>query len=146
MKKRKKIRKRKRTIRRKKAVRRRKPVKKARVRKHKKTVKKHKKITRRKIRRHVKHRVRRHKKSRPKVYIGKGILEQLFESQVRVKLMKFFFRNANNLFQLKDIFKMLRTSQSVVRQEIKKLEKSGLIKKRERRKKEFFTSIPLSIF
>ena len=94
----------------------------------KKRIKKHKK-TRRIIRKRrvVKRKRRRAKKiSKPRVYIGKGILEQLFESQVKVKLMKFFFRNADNMFQIKDIFRKLRAGIGL-RREMKKLEKAGLI-------------------
>lgn len=90
---------------------------------------KHRKIARRKIRRHAKHRTRRHKASRPKVFIGKGILEQLFESQAKVKLMKFFFRSLEESFPLRDILKMLRVNPSTVRKEMKKLIKIGIIKK-----------------
>ena len=85
----------------------------------KKRIKKHKK-TRRIIRK------RRRKTSKPRVYIGKGILEQLFESQAKVKLMKFFFRNTENMFQIKDIFRKLRAGAGL-RREMKKLEKAGLI-------------------
>ena len=67
------------------------------------------------------------KTSRPRVYIGKGTLEQLFESQAKVKLMKLFFRNPRQLFQLKDILHKLRMGALLIRKEIKKLKKIGLI-------------------
>jgi len=79
------------------------------------------------IKRAIKRRRRRVKKIlKPRVYIGKGTLEQLFESQAKVKLMKFFFRNTSDIFQLKDILKKLRTGAGL-HKEIKKLEKIGLI-------------------
>jgi uncharacterized Rmd1/YagE family protein len=95
------------------------PIKKHRIIRRHRTVKKHKKI-------------KRHKKTAKAVraYIGKGTLEQLFESQAKVKLMKFFLRNASDNFQLKDILKMLRVNFSALRQEMKKLERVDLIKKK----------------
>lgn len=71
---------------------------------------------------------RRSVKSRP--YIGKGVLDQLFESQAKVKLLRFFFRNIENVFEPKEIFKKLRSNTSFIRQEIKKLEKLGLLKQK----------------
>ena len=45
--------------------------------------------------------------SGPNSYLwGKGTLEQLFESLAKVKLMKFFFRNSIDAFQIREIFKM----------------------------------------
>jgi hypothetical protein len=117
-----------------------------RVLKHKKTIKRiksrkakpRKKIVKRikkaKKARRVK-RTRRAKISKPKIFIGKGILEQLFESQAKIKLMKFFFRNAGEAFQLKDILKMLRANVFTVRREMKKLEKVGIIKKTRKQNK-----------
>jgi len=88
-------------------------------------IRKHKKI--RKIRRVRKS--RKAKISKPKTFIGKGILEQLFESQAKVKLMKLFFRNLDETFPIRDILKMLRVNPSSVRREMKKLEKIGIIRK-----------------
>lgn len=94
---------------------------------YRKPVKKTKKIQR--VKRHAKKtkKIRRHKISKPRVVIGKGILEQLFESQVKVKLMRFFFRNQVDAFPIRQILKMLRMNSGVVRREIKKLEKVGLV-------------------
>lgn len=68
------------------------------------------------------------KAPKPRTYIGKGLLEQLFESQPKVKLLKFFFRNHQDVFTLKQIFRRLRTKTSLIRREIGKMEKLGLIK------------------
>ena len=87
-------------------------------------------ITKKAIRRKKKPARRARKLIKPRVYIGKGILDQLFESQAKVKLLKFFFRNAEKLFQSKDIFKQLRSNIILLHQEMKKLEKIGLIKQR----------------
>jgi len=107
-----------------------------RVLKHKKNrkIKKVRKIGR--IRRPVKKtkKTRKHKAKthKPKNVINKGALEQLFESLAKVKLMKFFFRNPVDVFQAKEILKMARANKSAVRQEIKKLEKIGLIDSRKK--------------
>ena len=70
------------------------------------------------------------KLAKPRVYIGKGALEQLFESQAKVKILKFFFRNSRELFQLKEIFKRLRTNPLILRHELTKLESAGLLKQK----------------
>lgn len=75
-------------------------------------------------------RKRHRRKAKPRVYIGKDPLDQLFESQAKVKLLKFFFRNAEDAFEQKNIFKKLRTNVALLRQEMKKLEKLGLIKQK----------------
>ena len=62
--------------------------------------------------------------------MGKGLLEQLFESQPKVKVLKFFFRNHADSFTLKDIFKRLRMNMSLVRRELNLLEKFGLLKEK----------------
>jgi hypothetical protein len=73
---------------------------------------------------------RKMKALKPRVYVGKGLLEQLFESQPKVKVLKFFFRNFQDVFTLKQIFRRLRTNVSLVRREINKLEKLGLIRQK----------------
>ncbi|HNU97002.1 MAG TPA: hypothetical protein PLF70_01285 [Candidatus Portnoybacteria bacterium] len=70
--------------------------------------------------------------SKFKNVIGRGALEQLFESLVKVKLMKFFFRNPIDIFSTREILKMARANKSAVKQEIKKLEKIGLIDSKKR--------------
>lgn len=110
---------------------------KKRIKKTKKSTKRTKKVLKRRKptkrhRRVRKHRVIKHKVAKQKSVIGKGALEQLFESLAKVKLMKFFFRNPIDVFQTREILKMARANKSVVRQEIKKLEKIGLIDSRKR--------------
>jgi len=112
------------------------------ARKPKKVFKKHRKVVKvrkitrkiKRVKRPVRHRkpslrgvAGRHKIIKPKVSAGKGTLEQLFESQAKVKLMRFFFRNQVDAFSLKETLKMLRMNSAVVRREIKKLEKINLI-------------------
>ncbi len=112
-----------------------------RILKHKKTIKRtHKKTNKtrkvktikranKKVKKIKKNKVR---ASKPKNVVGRGTLEQLFESLAKVKLMKFFFRNPVDAFQIREILKMVRTNNSAVKQEIKKLEKIGLIESRKR--------------
>jgi hypothetical protein len=95
-----------------------------------KKIKRIKKVAK-KVKRSTKRRKSRKVKSiKPRVYIGKGILEQLFESQPKLKLLKFFFRNSKDVFQQKDIFKRLRSNISILRQELNKLENIGIIKQK----------------
>jgi len=75
-------------------------------------------------------RPRKAKSIKPRVYIGKGALEQLFESQAKVKILKFFFRNSRGLFQPKEIFKRLRTNATILRHELTKLENADLLKQK----------------
>lgn len=111
-----------------KPVKKRKIIKKAKPRKVIKRAKPRKKpVKRKKI---VKRKPRRKKIIKPRVYIGKGTLDQLFESQAKVKLLRFFFRNVEGLFQPKEIFKRLRSNTTLLRQEMKKMEKIGLLKQK----------------
>jgi len=118
-----------------------KPKKKVRVLKFKKRIikkAKPKKVAKRKLKKVVKKikrrakrkKFRKAKSTKPRVYIGKGALEQLFESQAKVKLLKFFFRNSNDIFQSKEIFKRLRSNTSLLRQGMNKLENIGVIKQK----------------
>jgi len=101
------------------------------VKKSKRTVKKPKtRKTRRAKRAKKSRKSKKIKALKPRVYVGKGLLEQLFESQPKVKVLKFFFRNFQDVFTLKQIFRRLRTNVSLVRREIGKLEKLGLIKQK----------------
>ena len=77
-----------------------------------------------------KRKIKRVKMVKPRVYIGKGALEQLFESQPKIKLLKFFFRNSKDVFQSREIFKKLRSNVSVLRKELNKLESIGVIKQK----------------
>jgi hypothetical protein len=104
-------------------------VKKTKPRKKPRKVKKTGKAKKIKPRKRVK-RIRRKKSFKPRVYIGKGALEQLFESQAKVKLLKFFFRNSRGLFQPKEIFKRLRTNPAILRHELSKLENADLLKQK----------------
>ncbi len=60
--------------------------------------------------------------------MAKEILEQLFDSPVKVKLLKLFLRNTSDSFELKDIIRRTRSNPSICRNQIKKLENIKLIK------------------
>jgi len=102
-----------------------KKIKPRKIRRKPKSIRRRKKIKPRKRKR-----VRRRKLAKPRVYIGKGALEQLFESQAKVKLLKFFFRNSKDIFQPKQIFRRLRSNISLLRREMNKLENIGIIKQK----------------
>jgi predicted nucleotidyltransferase len=52
----------------------------------------------------------------------KEILEQLFDSPVKVRLLKLFLRNPNQSFGIRDIVKRIKTDLSSCQRQIKKLE------------------------
>lgn len=95
------------------AKKKRRPKKRVIKRKKKKVIRK-KRVTKRKLARR-----------KPR---GGGPLEQLFESPVKVQVMKLFFRNPEESFLLKEATKIMRQNLARVRQEIKRLEKIGLLR------------------
>ena len=56
------------------------------------------------------------------------ILEKLFNSRIRVKVLKFLFRNYGVNVGLKDLSRMVQEPLESVRQEMKELQKMGLVK------------------
>jgi predicted transcriptional regulator len=60
--------------------------------------------------------------------MSKNALELLFDSRARVKILKFLFRNANLVFDVKDVGRRVQERPSVVRREVKKLLSIGLLK------------------
>lgn len=62
--------------------------------------------------------------------MSKEILEQLFDSPVKVKLLKLFLRNPEESFRLKEIIKRVKGDASVCRRQIKKLENINLLSSR----------------
>jgi hypothetical protein len=58
------------------------------------------------------------------------MLEKIFGSQAKVKLMKFFLLNSNLLFELHDISKKTKINLSILNKEIKLLIDSGMIRKK----------------
>lgn len=57
------------------------------------------------------------------------VLENLFNSRVRIKVLKFLFRNYPVNIGIKDLSKRVQESLDIVRKEINALEKMSLIKK-----------------
>lgn len=55
------------------------------------------------------------------------ILEQLFDSPIKVKLLKLFLRNPNKQFLMPDIVKKTQGGKSVVNKQVKGLESIGLL-------------------
>ena len=60
--------------------------------------------------------------------MSKNILEHLFVSRTRVKILKFLFRNLNPDFTVKDLSIRLQESRGAVNKEVKKLLEVGLVK------------------
>lgn len=59
--------------------------------------------------------------------MSKEILEQLFDSPVKVRLLKLFLRNPAELFRLKDVSKRTKSDIRSCRQQVKKLENINLV-------------------
>lgn len=60
--------------------------------------------------------------------MSKYLLEQLLGSRLRVKVMKFLFRNEGQMFDVKEVAKRIQESRPSVMAEIRKLAKLGLIR------------------
>jgi predicted transcriptional regulator len=57
------------------------------------------------------------------------VLDNLFGSRVRVRILKFLFRNYPVHISIQELSKRIQESQDEVKKEIRDLEKIGLIKK-----------------
>lgn len=57
------------------------------------------------------------------------VLETLFNSKIRVKTLKFLFRNYPVNVDIRELSKRIQEPLDMVRKEVKNLEKIGLIKK-----------------
>lgn len=62
------------------------------------------------------------------MHMSKNILEQLFESKTRVRILKFLFRNADTDFTSKDLITRVQEPRSMVNREIQKFLEIGLLK------------------
>ncbi|MBL7053059.1 MAG: hypothetical protein ISS02_00125 [Candidatus Portnoybacteria bacterium] len=67
--------------------------------------------------------------------MSKEILEKLFDSPVKVKLLKLFLRNPDQFFTLSEVRKRTKSDLSTCRSQIAKLESIKLIKSRIKSKK-----------
>lgn len=57
------------------------------------------------------------------------VLENLFNSKIRIKVLKFLFRNYPVNIGIRELARRVQEPLGVARKEIKSLEKIGLIKK-----------------
>jgi len=71
--------------------------------------------------------------------MSKEILEQLFDSLVKVRLLKLFLRNPNDFFELSEIVKRIKSSAPACRSQINKLESISLIKSKIKNKKKEYS-------
>ena len=58
------------------------------------------------------------------------ILEQLFDSPIKVRIFKLFLRNPNDIFKLSEVADKTQSKQAIVRKQVKGLEEIGFLKKR----------------
>lgn len=71
--------------------------------------------------------------------MGKEILEQLFDSPVKVKLLKLFLRNKGQYFSLQEIARRVRSDASTCQKQIKKLESIKFIINRVKSGKKYYS-------
>lgn len=64
----------------------------------------------------------------------KQTLEGLFESKIRAKVLKFFFRNTPGNFTVKDVVSTLRENRLLIKKELENLVSIGLLKRKYLRK------------
>ncbi len=71
--------------------------------------------------------------------MGKEILEQLFDSPVKVRLLKLFLRNKGQFFSLQEVAKRIRSDSSVCQRQIKKLESIKFINSRVKGNRKYYS-------
>ncbi|MBU1177408.1 MAG: hypothetical protein ABIG88_01610 [Patescibacteria group bacterium] len=71
--------------------------------------------------------------------MSKEILEQLFDSLVKVRLLKLFLRNPDDAFGLSEIAKRIKSDLSACRRQINKLESINLINSKIKNKKKKYS-------
>ena len=74
--------------------------------------------------------------------MAKEILEQLFDSPVKVKLLKLFLRNPEISFALEEIVARAKTDVLASRRQVAKLESIKLITSRFKNKKKLYSINP----
>lgn len=74
--------------------------------------------------------------------MSKEILEKLFDSPVKVKLLKLFLRNPDQFFTLSEVRKRTKSDLSACRSQIIKLESIKFLKSRVKSKKKEYTVNP----
>jgi hypothetical protein len=68
----------------------------------------------------------------------KEILEYLFDSPVKLKILKLFFRHPEEAFELKEVIKRTKANSSACSAQIKKLESIKLLKNRLRKNRKVY--------
>jgi predicted transcriptional regulator len=71
--------------------------------------------------------------------MGKEILEQLFDSLVKVRLLKLFLRNKGQSFTLQEIAKRIKSNSSACQRQIRKLESIKFINSRVKNGKKHYS-------
>ena len=74
--------------------------------------------------------------------MAKEILEQLFDSPIKVKLLKLFLRNPEKSFELKEVIRRTKTNAPVTRRQITKLESIKFIIAKWNKKKKLYSINP----
>ena len=74
--------------------------------------------------------------------MAKEILEQLFDSPIKVKLLKLFLRNPEKSFELKEIVSRAKTNAPITRRQIIKLESIKFITVKWKKKKKLYSVNP----
>lgn len=62
--------------------------------------------------------------------MSKPTLDNLFGSKLRVKVLKFLFRNYPNDFSIRDVSKFVQEPYDAIRMEIYQLREIGLVRKK----------------
>lgn len=62
--------------------------------------------------------------------MSKNILDNLFGSRVRIKVLKFLFRNYPGDFDIKELSKMTQESRAVIKKEVETMRFIGLLKRK----------------
>ena len=71
--------------------------------------------------------------------MSKEILEQLFDSLIKVRLLKLFLRNPDSTFELSEIARRIKSDSSVCKRQINKLESISFINSRIKKKKKNYS-------
>jgi len=71
--------------------------------------------------------------------MAKEILEQLFDSPIKVKLLKLFLRNPETSFEFKEIISRTKAKTPVARRQVKKLESIKFITAKWKKKKKSYS-------
>lgn len=74
--------------------------------------------------------------------MAKEILEQLFDSPVKVRLLKLFLRNPGESFELKEIIRRIRGNLSACRQQVRGLESIRFIKSKIKSRSKIYSINP----